>query len=599
MYLLQIFDQVLANVKRNCADEVSLADLCGEQIVELAEALKGCQSVRRIHVSFVDLRDEEICCVLGEGIEQNKSLTHFLLALQYFECPATSLPHLMNGLKKNTSITHVSVSFAGNEETTEVLLKHLGSCPKVLHLNMSHCEISQGRMETFFLASSSMHLVSLDVSWNELMDADIEIICRHFKSLQSLNVSSNAFGPMGAAALVSMLLSSSLTELDVSGNETMQCAGVLCLLNALRNDDSQLQALNLTKVFCLVEEECDQVWRALGVMLKCNRTLRILHVGQNKGDVRGMFDGLIQNDTLLELNLRELSHDGEMLAKVLMANKAIQKLDLTGSLFGDSGMKALCGAMECVTTLVLSGISFWKIGSESIAQMLKSNSTLTHLDLSYTCLNGQLLGDALRFNKSLKHLNLSNALMDCWDEVLEAVKLSQGLTHLNIMGSSLKGSLLGDVVEFNHVLKELDASNCVIDSYGWLCKALEKNDSLKTLTLCNRDISESAHAFQDMLKVNQSLTDVTIVSDMNAIGFDVVLEGLWWNGSIVRSSTYCPEADRIFARNKSLHERMRKLVSILLCIFRFRKQRYAILSKDIACLIAQHMWRCRTQLEED
>jgi hypothetical protein len=138
-------------------------------------------------------------------------------------------------------------------------------------------------------------------------------------------------------------------------------------------------------------------------MLEHNRTLKILHLGDNKFSDEGikyLSSALQSNNTLTELWIDNYKNGtigvngANYLSQMLRVNHTLALLDLSNRDFnqsytetriGDVGVKELCLAMErnnSLTNLYLYGQAIGDVGATYLSKMLKANYVLTNLDLS-------------------------------------------------------------------------------------------------------------------------------------------------------------------------------------------------------------------------
>ena len=220
--------------------------------------------------------------------------------------------------------------------------------------------------------------------------------------------------------------------------------------------------------------------RSLTKMLLVNESLIHLDLSNNAFSDSGaycIFEGLEQNKTLIYLNLSQAGitatdpDTARSLTKMLLVNKSLTNLDLSGNTFSDSGAYCIFECLQHNETLIYLNLSQTGITAtdpatgRSLTKMLQENKSLTHLDLSENRLSDSgayCIFEGLEHNTVLRDLNLFGVLNitdNDVEHIARVLKCNRSLQMLNIYDCSYLGHygirLILDSLMFNSTLQKL------------------------------------------------------------------------------------------------------------------------------------------------
>uniref|UniRef100_A0AAR2K1Q8 Uncharacterized protein n=1 Tax=Pygocentrus nattereri TaxID=42514 RepID=A0AAR2K1Q8_PYGNA len=266
-------------------------------------------------------------------------------------------------------------------------------------LQMNKCSITEEGCAALSsaLCSNPSHLIELDLSENQLGDSGVKKICSLLRKsnckLSKLNLSFCNVTEGGYTALSSALKSNSsshLVELDLRGNDPGH-RGVKMLTDLVDDPNSKLKTLRLLNS-STAEEFCDSLTKALGKNALLLRKLDLSGKIQGDSGMKKLSDLLEDSHcriTKLLLTRGSITEEGcAALASALCSNPShLIELDLSENQLGDSGVKKICSLLKnlpCkLKKLNLSFCSLTEEGYVALASALKSSPSppLTELDL--------------------------------------------------------------------------------------------------------------------------------------------------------------------------------------------------------------------------
>ena len=236
-------------------------------------------------------------------------------------------------LEKNSSLTHLDLSFNAFDGVASCLSKALKANSSLTFLNLEgNCIGDSGASSLSNALKAKSSLTDLNLSDNRIGDAGASFLSQALKansSLTNLNLSINSIGDTGASSLSEALkANSSLTNLNLSLT-SIGDAGASSISKALK-ENSSLTGLNLLDI-----RIGDAGASSLSDALTANSSLTDLNLGLNSiGNAGASFlsKALKANSSLTGLNLRHnnIGNAGaSSLFEALKANSSLNKLDLT------------------------------------------------------------------------------------------------------------------------------------------------------------------------------------------------------------------------------------------------------------------------------
>ena len=354
--------------------------------------------------------------------------------------------------------------------------KHL-DMSSLTEVDLSSADVmNAGAVVISVVLEKNSSLTHLDLSFNGI-DEDVASSLSWYSSLSFFNLEGNCIGDSGASSLSKALKAkSSLTDLNLSDNRIGD-AGASFLSQALKANSS-LTNLNLS-----INSIGDTGASSLSKALKANSSLTNLNLSFCKiGDAgaSSLSEAIKENSSLTGLNLLDnrIGDTGaSFLSDALTANSSLTDLNLEGNCIGDSGASSLSKALKAkssLTDLNLSDNRIGDAGASFLSQALKANSSLTNLNLRHNSIGdagASSLFEALKANSSLTDLDLSgNSIGDTGaSSLFEALKANSSLTDLDLSGNIIGdtgASCLSQALKANSSLNKLDLTDNSVSAVG-------------------------------------------------------------------------------------------------------------------------------------
>ncbi|TWW74181.1 NACHT, LRR and PYD domains-containing protein 3 [Takifugu flavidus] len=379
-------------------------------------------------------------------------------------------------------------------------------------------EISCGSLASA-LRSNPSHLRVLDLSWNQLKDPGVKVLCGALQDplceLETLRWLHSSQKPKPASLLKGQQVEQKPPAEKVLSERKWWRTMKLAKLHLSSRDGLSWSCGTSLSSCRLSETSCDSVASALKSNLSHLRVLDLSHNMLQDSGVKRLCSELESPNCKLErlrLNYCSLSEIScGSLASALRSNPShLRELNLSWNQLKDSGVKLLCGFRHfpnCrLETLRLERCSLSEISCGSLASALRSSpSHLRKLDLSWNQLQDsgvkRLCSGLESPNCKLERLRLSDCSLSeiSCDSLASALRSNPSrLRELDLSNNDLQDSgvklLCGFLQDPNCRLETLRLRYCSLSeiSCDSLASALRSNPShLRKLDLSQNQLQDS------------------------------------------------------------------------------------------------------------
>ena len=445
--------------------------------VRLADTLSGLSTIKTLKIHSSIFTDEDANALVSLIARlSNASLQILDFSKNYLECHIT---RLIESLSKNVALTQITIRNIDNTNN-----------------------MSQSIMDLCL----NIVVMTLCLFNTTIMISIMQLFC-NFSSFQVLDVSNNQFTKEGLTSVV--LYNTGLEDLG---------EGLLNIMKAQQHVTS-------LRILCLITINISrEVPGKLALAIKLNKHLQELwlHNNNSKSLAVAILQSLSTISTLklLNINNNQISEEaGEALASVIMNNKGLEELHLSGNNL-DEGMLTVTKALQHLSSLRsldLGNNNISKEVSDELALAIKANEQLEKIRLYGSSLKASaiVLLQSLSTISTLKLLNIrDNEITEEAGEALASVVMhNTGLEELRLDGNSFGEGLFNVMKALQSItsLKMLILGNSDISKKVSceLAVAIKSNNHLEKLGLYNSNMKSSAFA------VIQALSTISTLKLLN------------------------------------------------------------------------------------
>ena len=251
---------------------------------------------------------------------------------------------------------------------------------------------------------------------SEAVGCAIEKLLNENKTLKVLNLYGCGLTNEVASYIANGLAQNHSVRKVILHSNYIGSSGVVSIFRSLEHNTS-LEELDLSGNSQLAKGDSEAVGCTIERMLNLNTTLKVLNLNCCEIDttvITHIAVGFAHSTSLAELNVEAniITSEGWVhLFKALCNSTSLKKLDISNNKLGMEGSVALAEMLSCNNSLTKLnlGCCIPEAGLTEIAKGLLHNTSLERLDISHNKLGmkgSEALGKLLSCNKSLTELNL-------------------------------------------------------------------------------------------------------------------------------------------------------------------------------------------------
>lgn len=364
----------------------------------------------------------------------------------------------------------------------------------------------------------------LDLKSNNTLDeTEVEILSEQIKSIncsiEILDISFNEFKEdMLVKLFEGLVVNSSVVDLRLAGKEDTNrlfdnsYATAISKLCTLIESNQVIIHLDVTNLGL----DASSMAKVLNSIQK-NSKLKKVRLDENKLDeasCKALGKILESSKCISILSLRNCIPEGlsiEAIAKGISKNHSILDLDISGNLFNPKDLQSIYKSLisnntitefSCNGTSAENPLKMEKSAWTNLKEaLLRKDSKIRNLSVRYNSIQEdsiEILKEILEKSISLERLDIGNLISPPemkYDEVINTIKSSQGLKHINLDGNPLSSTgsqNLSDNLKENPRIVSVSLSGCFsnFDSVPFL-ENLSNLQNLKTLDFSNNQMDEN------------------------------------------------------------------------------------------------------------